>query len=108
MDTGVAANPDIFSYPAGVDNTTTPPTNVPPAANDTVTVGSTAFPLYPTQDRNYSFGAMVTPTVTDPGTGAEATATVDPKTGGILQRRRDQPRQRLPPPADRHDRVRRA
>ena len=67
-----------------MDNTTTPATNVPPAVDDTVTVGSTAFPLYPTQDRNYSFGALVTPTVTDPGTGAEATATVDPKTGGIL------------------------
>jgi FtsP/CotA-like multicopper oxidase with cupredoxin domain len=84
VDTGVAANTDLFSYPAGVDSTTTPATNVPPAVNDTVAVGSAGFPLYPTQDRSYSFGALVTPTVTDPGTGAEATATVDPKTGGIL------------------------
>ena len=84
VDTGVAANPDLFSYPAGVDSTTTPPTNVPPGINDTVAVGSPDFPRYQTQDRHYSFGALVTPTVTDPGTGAEATATVDPKTGGIL------------------------
>ncbi|WP_353510973.1 multicopper oxidase domain-containing protein [Intrasporangium sp.] len=84
VDTGVATNTDLFSYPAGVDSSTTPATNVPPAVDATVTVGGAAFPLYPTQDRNYSFGALVTPTVTDPGTGAEATATVDPKTGGIL------------------------
>ena len=84
VDTGITANTDLFSYPANPDNSTSPTTGIAPVVGAAVAVGSTAFPLYPTQDRNYSFGALVTPTVTDPGTGAEATATVDPKTGGIL------------------------
>jgi FtsP/CotA-like multicopper oxidase with cupredoxin domain len=85
VDTGVAVNPDTFTYPAGVDSSTTPPTNVAPKAGDTLAIDSPAYPLYATQDRAYSFAATVIPTVTDPGTGAEAAATVDPKTGGISQ-----------------------
>ncbi len=73
VDTGVAVpNPDILSYPAPAS----------PAESATLTLGDSAFPLF-SQDRSYSFSATVTPTITDPGTGAEATATVDPKTGGI-------------------------
>ncbi|MGW3076181.1 multicopper oxidase domain-containing protein [Kitasatospora sp. NPDC001132] len=81
VDTGVGAATDAFLYPAGVDSTTNPPTNVPPAAGGTVTLGSSAYPRYPAQDRTYSFGAQVLPAST--GTGATATATVDPRTGGI-------------------------
>ncbi|MGW3268293.1 multicopper oxidase domain-containing protein [Streptomyces sp. NPDC001056] len=81
VDTGVASGVDAFMYPAGVDKSTSPPTNVPPAEGGTVTVGSSEYPLYPTQDRTYSFAATVAPATT--GTGAEATATVDPQTGGI-------------------------
>ncbi|MFF2951636.1 multicopper oxidase domain-containing protein [Kitasatospora sp. NPDC057965] len=81
VDTGVGAAPDTFLYPAGVDGATNPPTSVPPAVGGTVTPGSTAYPRYPAQDRRYSFGAQVVPAST--GTGATATATVDPRTGGI-------------------------
>ncbi len=82
VDTGVAVNPDLFSYPATTDPTLA--TNIAPVLGSTMTVGTDpGFPLYPTQDRTYSFSAMVTPTIVDPGTGAQATATVDPKTGGI-------------------------
>ncbi|MHB9857908.1 multicopper oxidase domain-containing protein [Streptomyces sp. YIM S03343] len=81
VDTGVSSGTDTFMYPAGVDSSTNPPTNVPPAEGGTVTVGSSDYPLYATQDRTYSFGAQVVPAVG--GTGAEATATVDPQTGGI-------------------------
>ncbi|MET7382844.1 multicopper oxidase domain-containing protein [Streptomyces sp. NPDC005526] len=79
VDTGVPSGADTFMYPAGVDSSVTPPVNVPPAEGGTVTAGSKDYPLYPTQDRTYSFGAQVVPA----GTGAEATATVDPQTGGI-------------------------
>ncbi len=69
-DTGT----DVLSYPAPV---------APGPAGSIITVGDPAtFPIYP-QARTYSFAATVTPTVTDPGTGAQATATVDPKTGSI-------------------------
>ncbi|MFI6061127.1 multicopper oxidase domain-containing protein [Streptomyces sp. NPDC051286] len=81
VDTGLSSHTDTFMYPAGVDSTTSPPTNVPPTEGGTVTVGSADYPLYPTQDRQYSFGAQVAPA--SAGTGAEATATVDPQTGGI-------------------------
>ncbi|MEV7237671.1 multicopper oxidase domain-containing protein [Streptomyces sp. NPDC051020] len=81
VDTGLGSHTDTFMYPAGVDSTTSPPTNVPPAEGGTVTVGSAGYPLHPTQDRQYSFGAQVVPA--GAGTGAEATATVDPQTGGI-------------------------
>ena len=82
VDTGVAVNPDLLSYPASTDATLA--TNVAPAQDATLTLGvDPGFPLYATQDRTYSLSAMVTPTITDPGTGAEATATVDPKTGAI-------------------------
>ncbi|MEU9241009.1 multicopper oxidase domain-containing protein [Streptomyces sp. NPDC048385] len=79
LDTGLASHTDTFMYPAGVDSSTSPPANVAPKQGGTVALGSTDYPLYPTQDRQYSFGAQVTPA----GTGAEATATVDPQTGGI-------------------------
>lgn len=81
VDTGVGSRTDTFVFPAGVDHTTSPPTPVPPSAGATVTVGSAGYPRYPTQDRQYSFGAQVVPAST--GTGATATATVDPRTGGI-------------------------
>ena len=82
VDTGVAVNPDTLSTPATADPTLA--TNVAPAQGSTIGIGvDSGFPLYSTQDRTYSFAATVTPTVADPGTGAEATATVDPKTGGI-------------------------
>ncbi|MFD1661062.1 hypothetical protein ACFSL4_23380 [Streptomyces caeni] len=79
VDTGVASRTDTFVYPAGVDSSTTPQTTVPPKEGGTVAVGSADYPRYPVQDRQYSFGAQVVPD----GTGAEATATVDPQTGGI-------------------------
>jgi FtsP/CotA-like multicopper oxidase with cupredoxin domain len=65
----VASSPDTVSFPASVT----------PALNDTMTLGvDPGFPIYP-QDRTYSFGATVAPGAVT----AEATATVDPKTGGI-------------------------
>ncbi len=71
VDTGVGT--DILSYPA-------------PAAPAQGSIDYSGcrpnFPIFP-QARTYSFAATVTPTVTDPGTGAEAVATVDPKTGSI-------------------------
>ena len=82
VDTGVATNPDTFSYVA----TTNPDLVTPaaPTAPSTITLGlDPGFPIFVTQDRTYSFSASVTPTVTDPGTGATATAAVDPKTGAI-------------------------
>ena len=69
-DTGAGA--DLFSYPAPAA----------PAQGATITLGGTAFPLFG-QARTYSFAATVTPTVVDPGTGATATATVNPRTGAI-------------------------
>jgi len=81
LDTGVVVNPDIVSYPATAD--TSLPGPVPPVQGATMTLGvDPGFPIY-SQDRSYSFAATVTPMITDPGTGAEATATVDPKTGGV-------------------------
>ncbi len=81
VDTGVTVNPDTLSYPATADPTLA--TNVAPSQGAALTLGVDAgFPIL-SQDRTYSFAATVTPTVTDPGTGAEAAATVDPKTGGI-------------------------
>src|SRR3954468_5791774 len=72
VDTGVTVNPDILSTPA--------PTA--PLQGNTLALGDPGFPMF-SQDRTYSFSAMVTPTIVDPGTGAQATATVDPKTGAI-------------------------
>ncbi len=78
LDTG-GTDADILSTPASADATLA--TAVAPAQGDTLTVGADPnYPLY-SQDRTYSFAATVTPT--DPGDGAAATATVDPKTGGI-------------------------
>ncbi len=78
----VGGGTDILSFLA----TTNPDlvTPVAPVLNDTITVGTDAgFPLY-SKDRTYSFAATVDPTaVVDPGTGATATATVNPATGGI-------------------------
>ena len=72
VDTGVTVNPDILSYPAPAA----------PALSSTLAIGDPGFPMF-SQDRTYSFAASVLPTVADPGTGAQATATVDPKTGAI-------------------------
>ncbi len=81
LDTGVALTPDTLSYPASADATLA--TNVAPAQGSTMTLGvDPGFPDF-SHDRTYSFAATVTPTVTDPGTGAEASATVEPKTGAI-------------------------
>ncbi len=77
----VGGGSDILSYPATAD--TTLATTLAPAQGDTITVGTDpGYPFY-SQDRIYSFAATVTPSVVDPGTGAEAAAVVDPKTGGI-------------------------
>ncbi len=70
VDTGTGA--DRFFYPAPAA----------PAQGATITVGGAGFPVF-AQARTYSFAATVTPTVVDPGTGAQATATVDPRTGAI-------------------------
>ena len=70
---------DIPSTPASADASVE--TAVAPAEGDSMTIGDDSnFPLY-SQDRTYSFAATVTPT--SPGDGAAATATVDPKTGGV-------------------------
>ena len=82
VDTGITVNPDTYSTPATADPTLA--TNLAPAAASTITLGVDAgFPIAAPQDRAYSFAATVTPAVPDPGTVAQATATVDPKTGGI-------------------------
>lgn len=74
VETGITLNPDTLSYLAPAA----------PAQDSSLTIGvDPGFPMSSPQDRTYSFSAMVTPTVVDPGTGAQATATVDPKTGGI-------------------------
>ncbi|SEN82174.1 Multicopper oxidase [Cryobacterium luteum] len=80
VDTDVPANGDTLSTPASGDPTMA--TNVAPATDSTVTLGASNYPDF-SHDRTYSFAADVTPTITDPGTGAEATASVDPKTGAI-------------------------
>ena len=80
IDTGVPANGDTLSTPATGDSTLA--TNVAPAKDSTVKLGASNYPDF-SHDRTYSFGADVTPTISDPGTGAEATASVDPKTGAI-------------------------
>ena len=80
VDTEVPANGDTLSTPASGDPTLA--TNVAPAKDSTVELGTSNYPDF-SHDRTYSFGADVTPTITDPGTGAEATASVDPKTGAI-------------------------
>ena len=80
VDTGAVANGDTMSTKASADPSML--TNVAPATGSTVTIGSSNFPDF-SHDRTYSFGADVTPTIADPGTGAEATAAVDPKTGAI-------------------------
>jgi len=71
LDTGVGT--DVIASPG--------PATAPVAA-DTITLGSGGFPTVP-QARAYSIAATVTPNAVDPGSLAEATATVDPKTGGI-------------------------
>ena len=59
------------------------PAPAAPAQGSLVILGvDPNFPIFP-QARTYSFAATVTPTVTDPGTGAQAVATVDPRTGAI-------------------------
>jgi FtsP/CotA-like multicopper oxidase with cupredoxin domain len=80
VDTGALANGDTLSTPASGDPTLT--TNAAPAKDSTVKLGASNYPDF-SHDRTYSFGADVTPTIADPGTGAEATASVDPKTGAI-------------------------
>jgi hypothetical protein len=80
VDTDVPANGDTLSTPASGDATLA--NNVAPATSSTVKLGASNYPDF-SHDRTYSFGADVTPTITDPGTGAEATASVDPKTGAI-------------------------
>ncbi len=81
VDTSVTGTPDTLSYPATAGD---PGSAVAPAEGATLALGTDAgFPLYTQDRRTYSFAATVLPTVTDPGTGAEATATVDPKTGSI-------------------------
>ncbi len=80
VDTGVPANGDTLSTPASGDPTLA--INVAPTKDSTVKLGASNYPDF-SHDRTYSFGADVTPTITDPGTGAEATASVDPKTGAI-------------------------
>ncbi len=50
--------------------------------DSTLKLGDPNYPDF-SHDRTYSFAADVTPTIADPGTGAEATASVDPKTGAI-------------------------
>lgn len=80
IDTQVPANGDTLSTPATGDPTLN--TNVSPAKDSTIKLGASNYPDF-SHDRTYSFGAEVTPTITDPGTGAEATASVDPKTGAI-------------------------
>lgn len=80
VDTEVSANADTLSTPASGDPGMT--TNVAPAKDSSVKLGAANYPDF-SHDRSYSFGADVTPTITDPGTGAEATASVDPKTGAI-------------------------
>ncbi len=72
---------DIFSYLATTDPDLTTP--AAPVLNGTISLGTDpGFPIF-SQDRTYSFAATVTPTVPLPGMVAEATATVNPKTGGI-------------------------
>jgi FtsP/CotA-like multicopper oxidase with cupredoxin domain len=81
VDTGIGASPDLLSYPATAD--VTGATNVAPATGATLTLGADpTFPIF-SRDRTYSFAATVQPTIVDPGTGAEAVASVDPRTGGI-------------------------
>ena len=78
LDNG-GTDADILSTPASADASVE--TAVAPAEGDSMTIGDDSnFPLY-SQDRTYSFAATVTPT--SPGDGAAATATVDPKTGGV-------------------------
>ncbi|WP_198520382.1 multicopper oxidase domain-containing protein [Kitasatospora sp. CB02891] len=81
VDTGVAHPADTLVYPAGADSSTSPPTGVAPVKDATVTVGAPGWERYAVQDRTYSFGAQVA--LAAGGSGAEATATVDPRTGGI-------------------------
>jgi FtsP/CotA-like multicopper oxidase with cupredoxin domain len=71
---------DTLSTPASGDSSMA--TNVPPAQGSAFTLGDPGYPDF-SHDRTYSFAADVTPTIADPGTGAEATATVDPRTGAI-------------------------
>lgn len=80
VDTEIPTNGDTLSTPASGDPTMS--TNVAPANGSTVLLGATNYPDF-SHDRTYSFAADVTPTVPDPTTGAEATASVDPKTGAI-------------------------
>ena len=79
VDTG-GTNGDTLSTPASGDPSMA--TNVPPVQNSAFTLGDPGYPDF-SHDRTYSFSADVTPTVADTGTGATATATVDPKTGAI-------------------------
>ncbi|TFD87114.1 hypothetical protein E3T61_14800 [Cryobacterium lactosi] len=80
VDIDIPANGDTLSTPASGDPTMA--VNVAPATDSTIKLGAANYPDF-SHDRTYSFGADVTPTVADPGNGAEATATVDPKTGAI-------------------------
>ncbi|MFJ5925133.1 multicopper oxidase domain-containing protein [Kitasatospora sp. NPDC092948] len=81
VDTGVVHPTDTLVHPAGADDSTSPPTGVAPAEDATVTVGAPGWERFATQDRTYSFAAQVA--LAGGGSGAEATATVDPRTGGI-------------------------
>ncbi len=80
VDTDVVSNGDTLSTPASSDSTLANATA--PAQGSSFTLGDPGYPNF-SHDRTYSFSADVTPTIADPGTGAEATASVDPKTGAI-------------------------
>ena len=80
VDTGTVSHGDTLSTPATGDSTRA--TEVAPEKDSTITLGASNYPDF-SHDRTYSFAANVTPTITDPTTGAEATASVDPKTGAI-------------------------
>ncbi len=92
VDTEVPANGDTLSTPASSDPSLA--TAVPPAQGASVTLGDPGYPNF-SHDRTYSFAADVTPTIADPGTGAEATASVDPEDRCHLRHRRHQSRGRL-------------
>ena len=81
VDTGAPANGDTLSTPASGDPTLT--TNVATGQGQHGQAGRVRTTRTSPTTARYSFAADVTPTIADPGTGAEATASVDPKTGAI-------------------------
>ncbi len=72
IDTGITVNPDTLSYPATADPTLT--TTIAPDTGATITLGvDQGFPIY-SQDRTYSFGAVV-----------DVTSATPVASGGILK-----------------------